>query len=907
MNAEQWRRIQKVFHEALELDPGARVEFLKEASDGDEELREQVEALIAAYEEADNFMSTPAVAQLAGLLAVDQANSLIGQRISHYEIVSQLGGGGMGEVYLAQDSVLKRRVALKFLPSEHAQSKERFWRFKQEAKAISALNHPNILTIHEVGEANGRYFIATEFVEGETLRRRMNSASKMKLNDALEVAIQVASALSEAHEAGITHRDIKPENIMIRRDGYVKVLDFGLAKLGENDQVELKSGAPTELMVKTEPGLLMGTVRYMSPEQARGLVVDARTDIWSLGVVLYEMVSGSPPFEGPTQTDTIIAIAEREPAPLSGQSPEVPVELEGIVTSALRKNREERQPTARELLTNLRQLKQRLEFELELERATPNALSNVASVRPSTSDAAEVSRARPGSNAGNLVGVIKQHKKSFMLALATLVVAAAVVVYFYSFRSGNPPAKANGKAAIGAMAVLPFVNVTGDPNMEYLSDGITESLINSLAQIPNLKMIASSSVLRYKGRATDPRTVGLELGVQAVLTGRVIQRGEGLSISAELVDVSDNGHIWGNQYNRKLSDLIAVQEEISREISEKLRIELTGGEQKRLTKNYTQNIEAYQLYLKGRYYWNKRTEEGVRKAIEYFQQAIDKDPNYALAYSGLADCYNSFGFSFDVGLLPPHEAIPKAKAEAAKALALNDTLAEGHTSVAYSKLLYDWDWSGSEREFRRALELDPNYVNGHHWYAHHLIAVGRTEESLAESKRSLELDPLGLIINTHLGWYYIYARQYDLAIEQLGKTLEIDPSYGLAHWYLGLALEQKGLYAEATKEFRQGMELLKGNLVVQADLGHCHAVSGKRNEARAILRKLEELAKERHVSPFAIALIYIGLGEKDHAFDWLEKAYQERSDMLVYLKVDPRLDSLRAESRFSDLVRRVGL
>jgi DNA-binding SARP family transcriptional activator len=460
---------------------------------------------------------------------------------------------------------------------------------------------------------------------------------------------------------------------------------------------------------------------------------------------------------------------------------------------------------------------------------------------------------------------------------------------------------------ISSLAILPLANASDDPGMEYLSDGITESIINNLSQLPQLKVMARSTVFNYKGREVDPRKVGRDLRVSAVLMGRVLQFGDALIIRTELIDVADGAQLWGEQYNRKLSDILVVQEEISREISEKLRLKLTKEEQKRLTKRHTQDTDAYRLYLKGRHFWNKRTEEGLKKGIEYFRQAIDADPNYALAYSGLADCYNSFAFSFDLGSLPPSEAIPKAKAAAMKALEIDDTLAEAHTSLAYAKQLYDWDWSSSEREFNRALELNPNYANAHHWYSHYLIAAGRTEESLAESERALELDPLGLIINTHLGWHYIYARQYDLAVEQLRKTLELDPGYGLAHWYLGIAYEQKGLYPEAATEFRKSVEFLKGNLIVEANMGHYYAVSGQRKKAQKIIDKLQELSKQRYVSSYEIALIHLGLGEKEQAFGRLERAYQEHSDMLVYLNFEPRLDPLRGDPRFQDLLRRVGL
>jgi TolB-like protein/Flp pilus assembly protein TadD len=504
------------------------------------------------------------------------------------------------------------------------------------------------------------------------------------------------------------------------------------------------------------------------------------------------------------------------------------------------------------------------------------------------------------SGTERVVSEFKRRKIAILIALAAI--ALAIVGLSAYFRASSTEG-----GSIKSIAVLPFENQNHDPDMEYRSDGLTESIINSLTQLQPLRVIARSSVFRYKGRELDPMAVGHELGVRAVVTGRIMQRGDTLNISVELIDVTENKQLWGEQFEPRVSELLAVQREIAKEISNNLRLKLSGTDQQRLTKNYTDNAEAYQLYLKGRYYWNKRTEEGLRKGIEYFQNAIDRDPNYALAYSGLADCYNSFGFSFDVGSLPPGEAIPKAKAAAAKALEIDDTLAEAHTSLAYARQLYDWDWSGSEREFKRAFELNPNYVNAHHWYSHYLIALGRTQESLAESKRSLELAPLDLIINTHLGWNYIFVHQYDQAIEQLRKTLELDPNYGLVHWYLGLAYEQKGMYAEAAPEFLKGMELLKENMVVETDMGHFYAVSGKRAEAQKIVEKAREITKQRYVSAYQVALIYTGLEERERAFDWLEKAYQEHADSLVYLKVDPRLESLRSDPRFVDLVRRVGL
>jgi len=458
-----------------------------------------------------------------------------------------------------------------------------------------------------------------------------------------------------------------------------------------------------------------------------------------------------------------------------------------------------------------------------------------------------------------------------------------------------------------SIAVLPFVNQNRDPDSEYLSDGVTESIINSLTQLPSLKVMARSSVFRYKGKEDDPMAAGKEMGVRAVLTGRIMQRGDSLTISTELLDVRDNKQLWGEQYQRKVSDLLAVERDIAQEITGNLRLKLSGPEQSRVAKHYTENPEAYQLYLKGRFYWNRRTEDGARKAIEYFQLAIEKDPTYALAYTGLADCYSVLGTSYNVASLSPSEAIPKAKAAATKALEMDDTLAEAHTSLAYIRLNYDWDWAGAEREFKRAIELDPNYANAHHWYSHYLMAMSRPEESLAESKRALELDQLDMVMNLHLGWHYIYAHQYDLAIEQFRKTLEMDPNYGLTHWYLGQAYAQKGMYAEAETELRKAKNLLQQIVAVDADIGYAYAASGKGGEAKKVIDELKQLSKQRYVSSYYIALIHAGLGEKDLAFEWLENAYKERSDLLVYLNRDPRLDSLRPDPRFADLVKRVGL
>jgi serine/threonine protein kinase/Tfp pilus assembly protein PilF len=770
-----------------------------------------------------------------------------GTKLGRYEIRAKIGEGGMGEVYLAQDTNLDRKVALKVLPAEVAADHNRMSRFVQEAKAASALNHPNIITIYEIDEwgssptvREGAHFIATEFIDGETLRERMRKAP-VKLGEVLDVAIQTSSALSAAHEAHIIHRDIKPENIMLRHDGIVKVLDFGLAKLTERlppDSVDAE--AATKALVQTEPGVVMGTAAYMSPEQARGLTVDARTDIFSLGVVIYEMVAGRAPFGGATRSDLIVALLERDPPPLARFTPEAPAEMERLVMKTLAKDREERYQTAKDLLIDLRQLKKRLEFAAELERtASPD-------------------------------------------------------------RRADAPTKTS-------IAVLPFANMSDDAENEYFCDGLAEELLNALAKIDELKVAARTSAFSFKGKNTNVSEIGRALNVNSVLEGSVRKSGKRVRITVQLVNASDGYHLWSERYDRELQDIFDVQDEITLAVVDALKVKLLGEEKAAVLKRYTDDTEAYELYLKGRYYWNKRTGEGIKKSIECFQQAIEKDPGYALAYTGVADSYASLGFSFDVGSLPPREVMPKAKAAATRALELDNTLAEAHTSLAMINLHYDWNWPAAEREFQLALGLNPNYANAHHWYSHYLLPMGRTDESLAESRRALELAPFDLIINVHLGWHYLYTAQYDLAVDQFKKTLEMDQNYVQTHWYLGLTYEEKGMHGEAVAELQKALALAKESTDIQAELGHAYAVAGKRVEAMHALDELRGLSERRFVSAYNIATIYAGLGQKDEAFDWLEKAYEERSDLLVYIKVDAKLAGLRSDPRFADLVRRVGL
>jgi len=907
MNAETWKQLKPLFHAALELEPAERAAFLRAACN-DDELRNQVEQLLASHDEPGAFLVSPALVNAGGIAtdegagATDGVNG-VGQRIGPYEILSKLGAGGMGDVYLAQDDRLGRKVALKLLLSRFTSDADRLRRFQKEARAASALNHPNILTIHEIGQIDGHPFIATEFIDGQTLREHTAKAL-IKLEEALEVAVQVASALAAAHQGGIIHRDIKPENIMIRHDGFVKVLDFGLVKLTESRAIE--SGAST--LVNTDAGVVMGTANYMSPEQARGLMVDTRTDIWSLGVVLYELVTGRVPFEGATPSDVLSLILQKEPAPLARYSPEVPTELERIIRKALHKDREERYQTVKDFLIDLKNLRRDVQFKAELDRSSsPNESDEALTVMSSGQAVAGtakqpaaqtnlVNAARPTSSAEYIVAEIKGHKQGVAIALGAIVLlSVAGAAYYFGF---------GGKTAIDSIAVLPFANPSKDQNVEYLSDGISEALINSLTELRQLRVVARSTAFRYKGKEVDPKAVGRELNVQAVLMGRVRQLGDTLNIQVDLVDATTGAQIWGKEYERKVLDVLAVKQAIAREITEKLRVRLSDEDQKQLVRRDTTNGEAYQFYLKGRYYWNKRTAENIKKAVEQFQNAANKDPSYALAYAGLADCYL---VSEEYSGKPARDTIPKAKAFAERALELDDSLVEARTSLAFVNLKL-WQWEEADRQFKRTIELNPNYPTAHFWYSIYLRDMGRFDEALTEGKRAEELDTLSLIIGSILVEGYWLAGDFNSSIAQGKKLIDLDPTFPRTHDNLGCAYLSRGRNAEAIQEFQKALDLSSGlDRRPLRDLGYAYGISGKRAQALAILKQVQEKYERQEANAQDVAAVYAGLGQKDEAFAWLEKAFEGHSGSLLRIRWEPPFDPLRSDPRYADLMRRMGL
>jgi eukaryotic-like serine/threonine-protein kinase len=791
-----------------------------------------------------------------------------GTRLGPYEVIGPLGAGGMGEVYRARDTRLDREVAVKVLPERLAENPEALSRFEREAKVLAALSHPNLLAIHDVGSEHGVSFAVMELLEGETLRVRL-SRSALGWREAAEIGEAMAQGLAAAHSRGIVHRDLKPENVILTSDGRVKILDFGLARRDPVSSLQDRSRLAT-VTQHTEPGTVMGTVGYMSPEQVSGQAGDARSDIFSMGCVLYEMVTGARAFSGTTGAETLAAILRDDPPDPARSKRELPPDLARIVGHCLAKKPDQRYQSARDLAFNLKAV---------LAGSVVSAPASVAG--PSRS------------------------RKLWRLALfaAAAAILAGVIFVRWTSRHGS----ASGAGVIQSLAVLPLDNLSRDPEQEYFADGMTDELITDLSQIGSLRVVSRTSVMQYRGMKKSLPQIAKELNVDAVVEGSVARSGNRITIKARLIQAATDRSLWGQSYERDLQDIRDVQSEAARAIAKQIQIQLTPQERERLARSRPVNPEAYEAYLKGRFYWYKLTAEDCERSLDFFQRAIEKDPSYAPAYAGIAETYGTMVWN---GWLSPNEGLQKLEAGAVKARELDDGLGVAHQALAYVRFGKDWNWPEAEKEFRRAIALSPQDAAFRRFYADFLKSQGKWEEAIAQSKRAQELDPLSVETNISLGSKYYWARRYDEAIEQYKKTLELDPKSPAVHDYLADAYARKGAYKESITEEQTSLSL-SGDEEGAAALGRDYATFGYdkaiRNQYQKNLDQLQAASKQAYVSPMYFVFTYARLGERDQAFAWLKKAYDEHQPWLAYLKTDPQFDPLRTDPRFADLVRRVGI